>query len=618
MQNALIRSVLAIDAKELKLVTSIRCSLGLAIPLVGFWSIGHLPWGVLAGLGSIYAGLSSISGVYQSRLRHIVMVTILMTLVTILGTFVGGNVWLAIISVTAVGFLLSLYAAMRPTANLLATLATGTLIILSKILTAPTDTFHFAMGNGLLILAGGASQALMLTLFWPFAQHFPERQAVARVYDSLSDFASRLARGEQLQMLEGETILAARELMESLDRYKMKPEQVALRRALSAAEGVRASLVGLTSTSEEERPRIAAYLFYLSSQFHDLARLIRLGDILEIPSRPDVHLREGLEEQTTASLAVITALIDHLRDPLVEPLGPRKTVSDWTHHLSFRLIALESSPSLRSIALRHAIRYAIALTVATSISRLGSFGNGYWIPLTVCMVLKADYASTLRVGVSRALGTIVGVLVAVLLAYLTQHSISAHVAVVLCSTFGIYLFYNANYAIFTGLITLWVVFSVSASGLPERLVGFQRLEATFIGICIAVVAYRLLPTWQSSRVREVLCDAADAQLEFCRIVLLEPVLPERSVWERELDHSRALRYGAESVVESAAKEPVWRQSPNAPTFEAVLVDLEMNAALMLGLLAQRLATPSITDSFLQRVSVLESKSQALIAKLRAD
>ncbi len=618
MNNSLLTSIFGFDRKQLRGITSIRCGLGLTLPLVGFWWMGHLAWGILAGLGAIYAGLASFNGVYQARLRYMVATTVLMTLVTILGTLVSSNVWLSIAAVTVVGFLLSLYAAMRPAANLLATLATGTLVILSKVLQTAGEPFHLALGNGLLILSGGASEILLLTLFWPFTQHYPERQAIARVYESLSEFATQLARGHKLQMLEGETIQEARDLMDALDRYKLKPEQVGLRRALSTAEGIRASLVGLTSTPASELPRIAAYLFYLSARLGEVADRILAKQILEIPPSPDVSFPEGISDETGGSLTVIHALLDHLQEPILEATGPRKTMADWTHHLSFRLIALESSPSLRSIACRHAIRYALALCIATSLSRLGSFGNGYWIPLTVCMVLRSDYASTLKTGVARAFGTILGVLVGLVLAYLAKGSVPAHVAIVLLSSFGFYFFFRANYALFTAMVTVWVIFSITASGLPEKLVGGQRLEATLIGIAMAVIAYRLLPSWQSTRVREVLRDAAESQIEFCERVLLQPQMPSRVAWERELDKARALRYEAEAVVESAVKEPVWRKNSTAPLVHEILVELEMNAAQLLGLLAQRLASPEHSPTMDAKSHRVSERAKSLISRLGQD
>jgi uncharacterized membrane protein YccC len=618
MQKTLITAIFRLDRKQLRGLTATRCTLGLGTCLIAYWWAGHLAWGILASLGAIYSGLNSYNGVYQTRLRAIAGTAALVTLLTILGTLVSVSVWAAICAVTIVGFLFSLYAAVRPAANSLATVSTATLIILSKLLQAPNDIVHVALGNGILILSGGASQILMLTLFWPFTQFHPERRAVAEVYDSLTDFARRLGHGEPMQMLEGQSILDARDLMDSLRRYRMQPEQFALRRALSNAEGIRASLVALSSLSEAERPVAESYFRGLSERLEAVSTVIREGQILHLPETQKVLAPEGLPSEAGALVAVTETLLDQLRSPIDDDGEASAPAAGWMSHLSFRGIALESSPSLRAIALRHAVRLAATLFVTMCLARFGGFGNGYWIPMTACFILRMDYATTLERGLSRAAGTFVGVLIALGLGHFLPAGPASHVPVVLAASFGLYTVYRANYALYSILITIWVMFSITAAGLPGVLVGGNRLIATLVGTAFALVAYRLLPTWQSTRVSEVLSDAAASQIDFCQRVLLQQRLPSKSIWERELDRTRALRYEAEAVVAAASKEPGWKKNRSAVSVSEVLAELESNASQLLGLLATRLTSAVIEDDMRVRAEVAEERAKSLMHRLCPD
>jgi uncharacterized membrane protein YccC len=612
VSHPLVEAIFGFDRRKLRPITAVRCTLGLALPVLGFWYLGHLSWGILAGLGAIYGGLASFRGVYRERFRNVVATTLLMVLVTIIGNLVSSNPYLSVAAVTIGGFILSLYAAVRPSASQLTTLAIGTLIILSKVLKAHGDVWAMAIGNAGLILAGGASQVLMLSLFAPFTSHFPERNAIAIAFESLGDFAGELARGGEPQMMDGSSLQNARDIMEGLDQFRMKPEQIALRRALSAAEGIRACLVGIALASEEMRPKIAPFLFLLQARFNDVAEAARHSHLTDGLSKLEADLPHGVNEHVEQSLSMILAILDHLNDPTSRDDKLEKPKTDWARKLSPRLLALSLSVSLRSIAMRHAARAALVLAVATSISRFGAFGNGYWIPLTAAMILRPDYASTISVGVARAFGTLSGVLLGVAIARGLHPSLEWHVAIVIASTFAFSLCYLANYATFTAMVTLWVIFSVSASGIPETLIGMQRLEATLLGAAVAVVAYLLVPDWQSGKVQQVLKDAVQAQIEFCDKVLLATKLPADETWEKLLDGARALRYEAESVVQAAEREPFWIRKNRGPAINQVLSDLEMNAALLLALHSRRLANEDGGPVFVDQVESVRERSEELM------
>ena len=126
----------------------------------------------------------------------------------------------------------------------------------------------------------------------------------------------------------------------------------------------------------------------------------------------------------------------------------------------------------------------------TLLTRLLAVPHGYWLALTVGVVLRQDYLSTLTRGLARFGGTLVGVLLASLLVWALHPGLAALGLLSLGAAWLVYALFPTSYAAFSAAITLYVVFSVSASGLPERLVVEQRIWLTLLGGLMALGVYR--------------------------------------------------------------------------------------------------------------------------------
>src|SRR6185312_2838572 len=78
---------------------------------------------------------------------------------------------------------------------------------------------------------------------------------------------------------------------------------------------------------------------------------------------------------------------------------------------------LRANLTFHSTAFRHAIRLGAALVIASVLEHLLPLPlqRGYWIPLTVLLILRPDFSSTFTRGVARFLGTLLGVVLTSLL-----------------------------------------------------------------------------------------------------------------------------------------------------------------------------------------------------------
>ena len=187
---------------------------------------------------------------------------------------------------------------------------------------------------------------------------------------------------------------------------------------------------------------------------------------------------------------------------------------------------------------------------------------------------------TILRGVGRLSGTLAGVLVATVVMHVIHPTPALMIALILASAWLGYAVFQVNYAAYALALTLYVVFSLVATGLPEPAVGNSRILSTAAGALFAILAYLAWPMWQSKQVRAVLRESALAQRRYGDLVLAlfsggsSAEVNERSV-------ARALRVRAESLVEAAEMEPHWGRRHGMGNAHETLVQIDTNAAVLL-------------------------------------
>lgn len=141
---------------------------------------------------------------------------------------------------------------------------------------------------------------------------------------------------------------------------------------------------------------------------------------------------------------------------------------------------------------RHAIRLAIAVTIATGISLFWEFQHAYWIPMTVAWMTRPDTDGTVTRVSGRLLGTIVGLALVFLTFQVTTVSNGAVIMVIAVSSYLAALFIFANYAIAVIGITILVVTLFTLAGDPVQETVPLRMLATVLAACIVLPASLLL------------------------------------------------------------------------------------------------------------------------------
>lgn len=158
------------------------------------------------------------------------------------------------------------------------------------------------------------------------------------------------------------------------------------------------------------------------------------------------------------------------------------------------IAALRSNLTLGSTSARHGIRFGAALAAGVAAYWLLGFDqHGYWIPLTILFVMRPDRVETDHRLVLRALGTVLGLIVATALGEAFAGDdlvLGAVLTVAAALSFGLL---TVQYALFTAAITTFVVLMSTTVGEGAFDAAGQRASGTALGIAIAFLAWRLWP-----------------------------------------------------------------------------------------------------------------------------
>ena len=147
---------------------------------------------------------------------------------------------------------------------------------------------------------------------------------------------------------------------------------------------------------------------------------------------------------------------------------------------------------MRSTSFRHAIRFGAALAAGVAAYwLLGMQEHGFWIPLTILFVLRPEREETFRRLVLRAVGTVIGLLIATALSeWLAGDGVALAVPLTAAAALAFGLL-TVQYALFTASITIYVVLLADTLGEPALRAAGQRAIGTAIGIAIAGAAFLL-------------------------------------------------------------------------------------------------------------------------------
>lgn len=503
LRRTLRDSLLRIKHPDVPLTVALRNTAGVTAPLIVGALSGHLDAGIGIAAGALNVMFSDQPGPYRQRLRTILLAALGGALSGYAGFVFGAQrdamIALALVWGFAGGMLVLFGTA--------ATRVGMTSMILLVIAAATPLPAAAAVAAAALLFAGGALQALLAVVAWPLQRYRPERTALAQTYREIAALA-RYPPPRDTPPAATDALNALQDILLGRDQAHGRAME-AFRVLLDEAERIRLELLALgeldSAPSELDAVRTAT-----ADVLEAIAAALDAGD-------PPRGADDSLQRLDQALATATASLRPHLQ-ALAGALGAAVRNADWAGSRGeLRAATAERvlPPALRgtaplaqlranlnphAVAFRHALRMAFALALGVAAERVLGLAHGYWLPMTLAIVLRADFASTLQFGVLRAIGTLLGLVLTSALLLLAP-GLAAKIAMLAALCFLFRWLANANYALAVAALTGTVVILLDLDGLSPAQSLHDRAIATVLACAAALAGYLAWPTWERGRVR---------------------------------------------------------------------------------------------------------------------
>ncbi len=542
----------------------LRNTAAVILPLgIGIAS-GRLLAGIAVSVGAVVTLYSDQPGPYRQRLARLLAVSAAGGIATFLGLTLGRHLPALLIASLAISFAGALLVAFGDAIARVGMVAMMLLVIATDL---PAPTLAAVVQLTAAVTAGG----LLLTLFsiaaWPLQRYGPEREALAAVYRGLAAMARH---GDT----DGAAAPSVTEGMTTLQHTLLGPHRArgpimdTFGVLLELAERIRLELTALSTGAPEAAVRrlvqgeaaevleAIAHGIMAGGDAAEAGRTLQLLQAAErtlaargsAPEAAPWHHFQALSGQLSA--AVRNADRSNTQG------AQRATEEDLQLPRALRpqsaLATLAASLTPQSAAFRHAIRSALCFTLALWLGRTLGIGHGYWAPMTVAIVLRADYAATLSFGVLRVAGTILGLILTTALLHVLPADPWVRLAIMALLCTGFRYFGTVHYGVAVTSLTGMVVLLLALAGEAPEPTMVARLLNTIVGSAMALAAYGLWPTWEHGSTRATLARLLRAYADYLGGLGAGYGPQER----REARHgSRVARGNAEASVRRLLAEP---------------------------------------------------------------
>ncbi len=656
----MLHSLIQWKPRDVPLRVALRNTAAIVVPLALGIGTGHVEVGVAVGTGALNTMFTDQPGPYRLRMQRMLLTALAAGLSAFVGSLAGASTPLLMLAALIWGIGGGLLVALGTDAGR----AGMTSMILLLVTASEPRTPLLAAGVAMLIFAGGLLQTLFAIAAWPLQRYRPERHALAGVCRELAASTRVAADPSQAPpvtqaLLDVERLLhgAHRDRGDVMDIFRVLAELLERVRLELLALGDLRSALG----DRECTATVGRALEYAARALDALASALVRGataqaakaalegfDAVQDALR-DLHAR-STERRAQRQLMIVRARIGRLGGQLRAALRNvniagsrgdlRRSAIEERLPRALRprsaLAILRANLDIASTAFRHALRCGVALALAVGVERALAVPHGYWIPMTIAIVLKPDFAGTFRVGTLRVAGTLAGLALTTALVHYAFGSEWERLGLMALLAIAFRLLATMHYGIAVTVLTGMVVILLSFHGLPPGPTMLARGGATVLGSALALVTYALWPSWETARVRPALANMLAAYREYMTSVLQGPQAARasarssarsaRTTAQASLDRLRgeprpdaALLALAEAVFANAnrfvracmALEAVWPEAASAPARQRI-VDFTHALGHSLDLLVARLR-----DASAPLPASLREAERALTAELAA-
>ena len=631
--HPLLRPLLRTGRRDVPWGVALRNTVATVLPLAIGAGTGHLAAGLGVSVGALVTMFADQPGPYRLRVQRMLLAALAAAIAAFAGSILGQ--WSgALLAATALwGFAAGLLVAIGPHATRAGMIS----MILLVIMGAEPQAAPAALSAAALIFAGGVLQLLFAISAWPLQRYRPERFALAEALRGLANAARQpVIAGtsiplppslDDLQSLlfgagraRGRAIEAFQVLSESADRMRMELFTLADLQLACSSPSLSDAVQSARHAAADVLEAISAALDQGAAPQaqQELARYAAASAAFER------HADTFTGEPALASIAAarIAALGGQLRSAVrnADAAGSRGEIraerAEYALPRALRpaspLATLRANLRLSSPACRHAIRCGVGLASALGLSHMLPLSRGYWMPMTVAIVLKADFGATWRFGLLRVAGTLGGLLLTTVLLHFGLGGFWTAFALMTLLCFGYRILATMHYGMAVVCLTGLMVILLSFDGIPPETAVHARVIDTILGSALALIAYLVWPTWERGRERELLAQMLDTYQQYLVTVIQGDA---RSRQEARIA-ARAARSSAQASLDRLREEPTGRAS--LPRAEALFAQANrfIRAAMILDSARSVTDAPPPTDELQDFVAACEAALHECAQALR--
>lgn len=504
-----------------------RNAIGVVIALAIGLVLNNRYASVGLSFGALMSSFSDSDLPYRQRAEHLIAASASIALTMAVGTQLGAYGAASAIVVAIVGFIAALAVCLGNSAADIGLAAIVTITVFSTRSVPWADAWKLAIAA----LAGGIIQTIFSLVTMPLNPYAPQGRLLADYYRLLMTRVSDMRHPRQpTDQSRSGPMLPAAEALAALDD-DFSPQGQRVRSLFTQGERIAIQLA-----------RLDDLIHILPTELLDTGRV--LGNVAEkiisgLAAITDIV--SGLSprnEATPPPTGIFTfdhELInsdllargfskEHI-DELIECLDTiarqiwivsdiatdvvtARRGTNWVSRPTVRYNRKFSESSrviaanfnMQSPAFRHGLRMASGLVLAMLLTRWFSLINAYWIPMTVGLVLKPDFGSTISRGTLRMAGTLVGLILLTWVYAVAPQTFAAPLIIVGLLIFLLRYFGPMNYGLFSVFISGVIVILLAQSGQHITTLIDARAVCTLTGGAIAITAYCLWPTREEAQI----------------------------------------------------------------------------------------------------------------------
>ncbi|MFI5256668.1 MAG: FUSC family protein [Gemmatimonadales bacterium] len=557
-----VRSATSLTRARPAYAAGLRAATATVLPLLAdaLFGLGGATW---MSLGGFNGALADKGGPYRTRAATMAAVTLASAIAVLLGTLASGHPAVDIPLVFAVALACGLARVWGAAGVSVAGAALSTFAIaLAVPAGGPADALVRA---GFAVVGGLVAMAIALVL-WPLRPFRPARMAVADSYRALAGYADDLALYLRHERAGGTMELPAGSAAVRAALETARGVLARMRRGRPGSSGREESLIVLgeavdqifghlvaagetvdTIAAAERAPTPDAELSRSVVDVAATARLLaiaveteRAAPMIAVAWSGDA-LRQSLAgsatteqarahyEQAAAIIdraaqyagvaAVTAAALDRAQSP---PEAARAAASPSATQIveerTSPLAMLRAVLAPGSLIFRYALRLAVVTTIAVGLAEAMHLKRGYWLTITVIVILQPYTGATTLRALQRVLGTVLGAILTALLGA-AFHDPRAILVLSFLFAASCVALLPVNYAAYSVFLTPTFVLLAEASAGDWHLAS-TRVMNTLIGGGLALVGARLLwpsPEWQ--RLPGYMAAALRANREYLQCVV---------------------------------------------------------------------------------------------------